>query len=158
MTNKLNFNFDHIRSESQFNLSALYEINDNDTNDLEISPFNSLTCDYFDPNGFAKHFNELKGTSFFHQNCRGLSHNWESLKEVLAEMTTDSNLIDYIGLTEVYSSCDRDTRLSLPGYDKLMYRVRDSDDDGRGGVGMFIKEGTEYSLRNDLSVFIPHVF
>ena len=48
------------------------------------------------------------------------------------------------------------SRLSLPGYHNLITRRR--DDGPRGGVGLFIKQTVNYKIREDLSVFIPHVF
>ena len=36
--------------------------------------------------------------------------------------------------------------------------VRDLYDDFRGGVALFIKESLDFKIRDDLSVFIPHVF
>ena len=66
-----------------------------------------------------------------------------------------NSLLDVIGVTEVYR-CDFDTRLTLPGYHELITRVR--EDGSRGGVGLFIKNEINYKIRDDLSVFIPHVF
>ena len=62
---------------------------------------------------------------------------------------------DVVGMSEVYR-CERDPRLALPGYDNLITRCR--DDDGRGGVGLFIKISINCIVRHDLSVCIPHVF
>ena len=47
-------------------------------------------------------------------------------------------------------------RISLPGYQNLIARCR--EDGPRGGVGLFIKETSNCKIREDLSVFIPHVF
>ena len=47
-------------------------------------------------------------------------------------------------------------RISLPGYHNLIARCRDNGP--RGGVGLFIKETINHKIREDLSVFIPHVF
>ena len=47
-------------------------------------------------------------------------------------------------------------RLALTGYHKLIKRCR--EDDSHGGVGLFVKENINIKLREDLSIFIPHVF
>ena len=47
-------------------------------------------------------------------------------------------------------------RISLPGYHNLIARCR--EDGSRGGVGLFIKENINYKIREDPSIFIPHVF
>jgi hypothetical protein len=51
---------------------------------------------------------------------------------------------------------DRDPRIVLPGYHNIITRCR--NEDGRGGVGLFIKDSINFKVREDLSVFIPHVY
>ena len=46
--------------------------------------------------------------------------------------------------------------LKLPGYHELI--VRNRVDSNRGGVGIFVKESITFTVREDLSVFIPHIF
>ena len=60
-----------------------------------------------------------------------------------------------IGVSEVYRS-ENDSRLSLLGYHDLLTRCR--EDGTRGGVGLFMKDNINYRVRDDLSVFMPHVF
>jgi hypothetical protein len=93
--------------------------------------------------------------SFFHLNCRGLSANWESFRNLICTLHGDSFSFDLIGISEIYR-CSHDSRLSLPGYHKLISRCR--EDGPRGGVGLFIKETLNYIIREDISVFIPHIF
>ena len=64
---------------------------------------------------------------------------------------------DYIGISEVFR-CDLDQRIQLPGYHKIITRCRDTSDWHRGGVALFIKDTSSYKIRNDLSVFITHVY
>ncbi len=73
----------------------------------------------------------------FHLNCRSLSSNWESFRALIGELNSGSFAFDYIGISEVFA-CERDSRLNLPGYHKLIARAR--YDDNRGGVGLFIKK------------------
>jgi hypothetical protein len=47
-------------------------------------------------------------------------------------------------------------RLSLPGYHQLITRCR--DDRARGGVGLFTMENINFKIREDISVFTPHIF
>jgi len=47
-------------------------------------------------------------------------------------------------------------RLKLAGYHNLLSSCR--DDSPRGGVGIFVKDNINYKIRDDISVFIPHVF
>ena len=92
--------------------------------------------------------------SFFHLNCRGLSANWESFYNLICDLHTPSFSYDVIGISEIYK-CNGDTRLSLDGYHKLISRCR--WEGTRDGVGLFIKDTLNYTIREDISVFIPNV-
>ena len=46
-------------------------------------------------------------------------------------------------------------RTSLSGYHELISRCR--DDGIRGGVGLYLKSMIHFNIREDISVFIPHV-
>ena len=48
--------------------------------------------------------------------------------------------------------------LDLPGYHKLISRNREGAQANRGEVGLFMKDSITYTIRQGLSVFIPHVF
>ena len=136
-------------------LSMLDSIDDAENNDSPFIPIQN-SCEYYEPLQIRNFFSEKsKQTSYFHINCRGLSANWNDLNDLLSECCGANSGFDIIGLTEVYR-CSNDDRLHLPGYHDLVARVR--DDDGRGGVGLFIKETMQYVIREDLSIFIPHVF
>ena len=149
-----NFSLDQIRDSTEFDLLKTYEINSDDSID---SPFNEMsTSKYYYPDQFREMLNQLTNTSsYFHLNCRGLSNNWDSFRELLLELHTKQFSFDFIGISELWR-CAGDSRLHLPGYTKLISRNR--DDDSRGGVGLYVKDNINFTLRNDLSVFIPHVF
>ena len=44
------------------------------------------------------------------------------------------------------------------GYHQLQHKSRSENDDGHGGIGIFINERHSYTQRGDLTVFIPHIF
>ena len=75
--------------------------------------------------------------------------------DLLCDLHNDTFAFDLIGISEVYR-CEFDSRLTLPGYHDLITRCR--DDGSRGGVGLFIKDNINFKIRDDISVFIPHVF
>ncbi len=146
---------DQIRGNTEYDLINTYDIYSDDHADSPFTEVNKA-CDYFDPDQFNEMSSQLKNkSSYFHLNCRGLSNNWESFKELLYELHSEQFSFDFIGISELWK-CDGDCRLVLPGYHKLIARNR--DDDNRGGVGLYIKDTINYHVRNDLSVFIPHVF
>jgi len=159
---------DEIRNNNQFNLTDRYNSScetDDSNFDVDDSPFTTTPnkCEYYEPMEFTKGFSESSiddgnhSRSYFHLNCRGLSANWEQFRDLLCDLHSDSFSFDFIGISEVYR-CDRDMRISLPGYHNIITRVRDINDDCRGGVGLFTKDNIDFKVRDDLSVFIPHVF
>ncbi len=92
-------------------------------------------------------------TTYFHLNCRGLS--WDSFRSLICDLHGDNFSFDVIGISEIFrTSCDM--RLKLPGYHELISRCR--DDGPRGGVGFFIRDNINFKIRDDLSVFTPHIF
>ena len=152
-----NITFDQVRTGDAYNLISLYEGNDGD-NIQSDSPFQycNTNCDYFDPNQFQNSANELcNAITYLHLNCRGLSSNWESFQELLCDIHTEIFAFDLIGLSEVFN-CDIDSRLSLPGYHKLITQNR--EDGTRGGVALFIKDNIyrpNTAPKADIDIFSP---
>lgn len=152
-----NISLDQIRTSDSHNLVTLFEQCETDIESFD-SPFQygNDTCDYYEPEQFhqlTKQFHETQ--NYFHLNCRGLSANWNSFRELICDLHGNSFSFDLIGISEAFR-CDQDARLSLPGFHDLLTRCR--DDGSRGGVGLFIKDNINFKIREDLSVFIPHVF
>jgi hypothetical protein len=155
-----NISLDQVRTDINYDLVNLYDdinINDDAPND---SPFqyNGSNCEYYEPDNFSELTdisNDCNSNSYFHLNCRGLSSNWESFHELLCDLHGELFSFDVIGISEIYR-CEHDSRLFLPGYHDLITKCR--NDGPRGGVGVFIKDTINYKLREDLSVFIPHIF
>ena len=90
--------------------------------------------------------------SCLHLNCRGLVHNWSHFEDLLCSIDYQ---FDFIGISECFKLRD-DPRIKLDGYHDVISRCREGS--SRGGVAMFINDRYDYEIRNDLSVFIPHVF
>lgn len=122
-----NISLDQVRVENRFNLKSLYEMNDDvNMNDDNDSPFQQFSndCDYCEPNQFrdlAKCTHNC--VSYFHLNCRSLSSNWESFYDLICDLHYENFSFDYIGISEVFK-CDKDLRLALPGFHKLITRCR----------------------------------
>ena len=114
-------------------------------------------CPYYESDQFATLTDTIHdSTSYFHLNCRGLSSNWESFRNLLCAFQDDKLSFDFfIGISEIYR-CENDQRLVLPGYHNLLTRCRENCP--KGGVGLFVKENLNFNIRTDLSVFIPNVF
>lgn len=117
-------------------------------------------CQYYWPENFEKSFANkpnTSNTSFFCINSRSLLSNWDDFCNLLCECTNQNFQFDIIGITELFSSCNH-VKLCLNGYHPLEKKTRGPDDDGHGGVGLFIKDTQKFDPRPDLTVFIPHIF
>ena len=155
MTGKLDIG--QIEENAMLNLNNIYEADISEKDFTNYSPltFSNSECPYFDPsqfNNFSKNIHS--SIACFHLNCRGLSSNWNNFRELIDELRNDTFSFDFIGISEIFK-CDLDQRLNLQYYHPLISRHR--TDDTRGGVGLFIKQQFNYHIRDDLSVFIPHV-
>ena len=162
-----NISLGEVMTDDKFNLATIYNSQrSGDDQELDYPPFShseSESCNYYEPQNLLnfvkkKVYHGNKHTqSYIHLNCRGLSSNWEKFQDLLCDMHSDEFSFDYIGISEVFR-CDLDQRISLPGYHKFITRCREINDDNRGGVGLFVRESMDYKIRDDLSVFIPHVY
>ncbi len=126
-----------------------------------MSDNDNIQCEYYEPKDVESTVrirDSIKcSNSFMHLNCRSLSSNWEKFYDFLCDVHTNTFSFNYIGISEVFR-CDQDQRISIPGYHNIITRCRDINDDCRGGVALFIKDNIAFKIRDDLSVFIPHVF
>ena len=120
-----NITLDQIGTDNMYDLISLYERYDADLESID-SPFiyTQNNCDYYEadkPHTLSKILND--SLSYFHINCRGLSANWNSLRDLLCDLHNDTFAFDIIGISEVYR-CEFDSRLTLPGYHDLITRCR----------------------------------
>ena len=152
-----NVTLDGIGTAAEYDLISLYDqLDDVDDPADNNSPFQyaNASCKYYEANDFTKLTAVINDPlSCFHLNCRGLSANWESFKNLLCDLHGTSFSFDVIGISEIYI-CRDDTRTSLAGYHELILRCR--DDGIRGGVGLYLKSMIHFIIREDISVFIPH--
>ena len=83
-------------------------------NDLPY-PTDDTYCMYYTPDEVAQTIgNENNQLSIFSLNCRSINANWDSLNQLIYNMTTDHCRFDFIALTEVFKFHDdfnRDTIL-----------------------------------------------
>ena len=147
---------EEVMTDDRFNLASIYDYQHNQDDsevDYNIFPNNGKgACDYYEPHELVNHTKCIAACdhkrmhSYMHLNCRGLSSNWEKFTDYLCDIHSDEFSFDYIGIIELFR-CDRDQRISLPGYHDIITRCRESTDDYRGGVTLFIKETIDYIIR-----------
>ena len=146
---------DRIRTGTEYNLRTLYENSDDFSDGDSPYQYCNDTCDYHEIEDFHLQTDNSKDPlSYFHINCRGLSANWEAFQNLICELHDDKFAFDLIGISELYKFSN-DDRIKLQGYHTIIGRNR--DDGPRGGVGLFIKDNINFIIREDISVFIPHV-
>ena len=133
-----------ITDTDRFNLATIYNSQrSEDDQELDYPPFShseseSCTCTYYEPQNLLNLVKEKvahgnKHTqSYVHLNCRGLSSNWEKFQDLLCNLHSYEFSFDYIGISEVFR-CDRDQRISLPGYHLFIAQCIEINDDNRGG-------------------------
>lgn len=143
--------------ESQYDLlellsdPAITDLNNNDEEPI----YAGHTCPYMSPQTFitTPNIHSQSCIASFTINCRSLNANYDELKDLVGQMTTENFSFDIIGLTEVFT-INSMLKYELDGYHDLQYKTRNSNG---GGVGLYIKDNLNYKVRDDLSVFIPHV-
>ena len=90
--------------------------------------------------------------------CRSLEAQWDSLQELLLNLSSNGlTFNDVIGLNEVFKIQDV-LHYKINGYHNLLFNTRLDTDDGHGEVRLYISDTFIYSMREDLSIFILHVF
>ena len=150
---------DRVATELKYDLSQLLankhpeDIND-DHNELML--LRTSDCNYYSP----EQFNDLdtsKAVSAFCINCQSITSHWDALHDLLCTMNSDTNKLDFIGLTEIFYIHDN-VNYSIDGYHPILYKTRPANMRGRGGVALYIKENLQYTVRQDLSVFTPNVY
>ena len=84
----------------------------------------------------------------------GTTNNNDKLLGLIDEMTNMKH--SHLLIMGDFNYINMDSRLTLPGYHPLITRCMQNE--RGGGVGLFIKSDIQYTIRDDLSIFLPHVF
>ena len=155
---------DQVEHQDKFDFERLYDHPTHQTNesdlmdDIQINPTHNK-CKYFSIDELKEHFGRdgytlNKSYSVLALNCRSLTAHWDEFKHLISETSNNDFQFDIIGLSEIFKI---QNNFDLCGYHNFIYKNRPDNDDNRGGVGLFIKNNYNYIIREDLSVFIPHV-
>jgi len=147
---------DRVRANEEFDFVSRFQ---DENDDLIITGNESNTCHYYDPCEFKEKTKNKPHPklSLFCINCQSLKANYNSLLNLLTDLQVHKTDFDVLALTEIFRIPDN-MKFTIPGYHDLIYNTRDDSDDGRGGVGIFLNDQFEFTIRKDLSVFIPHIF
>ena len=155
---KLNHNLDIDRIQSlRVNPFELNNMEQNDLLDI-ISDDNVQypscgTSSYIFPEDFHEKFKSCQDYfSVMHLNSRSLCKNFDNMQILLSSLKHN---FDIIGITETWFNCN--THLELYNMENYsLVQVCRSDKVG-GGVAMYVKNGIDYAIRNDLSFCSPEL-
>ena len=157
-----NNNIDQIRTNPEYDLNSLYgnwisnTVDSLDDEQVELDTIINADCHYYCPNELASYKNNLRNKiSVFHINCQSINAHWDELHELICNIGSQKCSFDVIGLSEVFK-IHQNINYDIDGYHPIEYKIC-SDENGRGGVAMYVKNSIDFKKRDDLSVFIPHV-
>ncbi len=150
---------DRVAADDQYDFTKMYndyvshlddEVDETPIMDLDKSK-------YYSPD----EFNQLKyqmgqnALSAFCVNCQSVTAHWDAIIDLVSKLNSNLHALDLIGLTEIFK-INSHTNYEIAGYHPILYKTR--TDSNRGGIGLYINETMTYTIREDLSLFIPHVY
>ena len=119
---------------------------------------NTNECKYLAPVEFSKAFqSDNISLSMLCINCRSLEAHWDSLQELFCNLSSDGLKLDIIGLTEIFRIRDSQ-QYNTNGYHSLLFNTRLQNDDGHGGVGIYILTKTLHTLNAKISPYFSPCF
>ena len=156
-----NINLDRIQTNGNFDFANLYTENNYNEDDIyNDSPLslNLNECKYLTTVEFSKAFqSDNVSLSMLCINCRSIEAHWDSVQELFCNLSSGNLKLDMIALTEIFTIRDSQ-QYNRNGYHSLLFNTRLQNDDGHGGVGIYISDRFTYTKREDLSIFIPRLF
>jgi len=128
-------------------------INDDD---ITQQLFNSnLSSEYYDVNSFTDKFSNSNEPLFISVNIQSLNSKFNELKLFINDLNVKGVYIDLIILQETWAICNDDL-LQIDGYQNVIFKSRVNM--RGGGVGIYVKKGLSFKIRNDLNLFRVKTF
>jgi hypothetical protein len=132
MTDNL-FSLDSLTSNPSYDFIKNLQKDDED-NDFDInSPYtlNNFDCSYSDLSSFNTMFNNTNDISILTLNIQSISAKFAEFSEFISTMCKNSTSPDIICLQELWNF-PINANFQLPGYGKLIFRLRTDGVQGRG--------------------------
>ena len=131
--------------------------NKKDTNNTEIidkkitvdtNKFMKINCSYLDPNEIKESFFEVGDTdlTIFQNNIRSLNKNFHIVKEIFKDCDKTPDILSF-------SETMLRSNSNIPPFDGYSFHHVNSLN-GCGGVGVYVSNRIDYTVRNDLSINI----
>jgi len=114
-----------------------------------------INSQFYDTASFIDTFKNTKSPVFLNLNVQSLMSKFDKLKSFVLNLTNNGVTIDLIAMQETW--CIKNPKLlTLPGFQPLIFTNRCK---GRGGgVGFYIRDGLNYTLKDNLSPFKDKIF
>ena len=119
-------NTEQMFADENHDFIKLFNGNANFNDETEIHndlpyPTDDTYCMYYTPDEVAQTIgNENNQLSIFSLNCRSINANWDSLNQLIYNMTTDHCRFDFIGLQKYSSSM---MTLTIPYRDTILLNL-----------------------------------
>jgi endonuclease/exonuclease/phosphatase family metal-dependent hydrolase len=150
-----------IVTDPKYNFLSQFNSESNDYLDYNFTeandnPFESLSisCNYFDEVSYVNKFKNLNKFSMFSLNVQSLSSKYNDLKELINYMGSYSCSPDIICLQETWKIFDS-AYFTIPNYSPLYVKSRENRQGG--GVGLYFKNGLQFCILNEKSIFMEFV-
>ena len=114
-----------------------------------------INCLFYDELNFLNKFNSYRDSIILNANIQSLQSKYNKLRDFVVSLGTNNIPVEIISLQEIWSVHDVDL-YDLPGFQKLIFKVRDKS--RGGGVGFYVKSGLNYYINNDFSAFHERIF
>ena len=152
-----NVTLEKVEGNELYNFAHILEKYEDEFQSEDVLKLSLNCCDYHSPKEIPTLNQAIKNIlSVFGINCRGITNNLDNFKGLLCDMSTSTFSFDIIGLTEIHTVVPN-INYNLSGYHSPKFKPRQANDDGKGGVGIYVKETINFKMRDDLSIFIPHI-
>ena len=114
--------------------------------DIHEADFRYYTPQQFHCNEDINQTCQSESFSVLHCNIRSIAANYDKLTELLSELNYSFKVIG-LSETKITNNTGQISNTSLPGYNFISQPTLSQ----AGGVGLYIKNGTEFHIRDDLS-------
>ena len=115
----------------------------------------NIECKYYDESSLVASFSGINNPLILNANIQSLSSKFNRLSEMISILGNKNTFFDIIALQEIWDIKDLKS-LALPGYHELVFKSR-SNARG-GGVGFYIREGLNFKVIEELSLFNERIF
>ena len=124
------------------------EINDNPTN------IQNIDSDYYDLDTLSTNIKSKHEYTALHLNIQSLPAKFDKLKLLISECNCQRINLDFIMVCETFLTDNISGQFNIPDYN-MVCRNRITN---RGGVAIYVNNKHNFSVREDLTTFIPGIF